>query len=160
MVTATDMGYLQQAIELAAEALSAGDQPFGSILVSQHGELLAAERNRVNTEGDATQHPELALARWATEHLTADQRAKAIVYTSGEHCPMCAAAHGWVGLGKVIYVASAAQLTQWLAEFGVAASPINFVPIQQLVPNIEVQGPVPELVSQVYQLHRSCWSRS
>jgi len=25
------------------------------------------------------------------------------MYTSGEHCPMCAAAHGWVGIGKLVY---------------------------------------------------------
>ena len=47
------------------------------------------------------------------------ERAGATVYTSGEHCPMCAAAHGWVGLGRVVYVASSAQLAGWLEEMGV-----------------------------------------
>ena len=29
------------------------------------------------------------------------------VYTSGEHCPMCSAAHAWVGLGRIVYAVSA-----------------------------------------------------
>jgi len=29
---------------------------------------------------------------------------------------MCAAAHAWVGLGRIVYVSSSEQLTAWLAE--------------------------------------------
>lgn len=32
--------------------------------------------------------------------LTAADRAAATVFTSGEHCPMCSAAHAWAGLGR------------------------------------------------------------
>jgi hypothetical protein len=31
--------------------------------------------------------------------MTPAERAASTVDTSGEHCPMCAAAHAWVGLG-------------------------------------------------------------
>lgn len=59
--------------------------------------MLAEDRNHVSG-GDHTQHPEFALARWAAKHMSAKERSITTVYTSGEHCPMCAAAHGWVGL--------------------------------------------------------------
>ncbi len=49
------------------------------------------------------------------------ERVRATVYTSGEHCPMCAAAHAWVGLGRIVYAASSAQLTQWLQRLGYPA---------------------------------------
>jgi tRNA(Arg) A34 adenosine deaminase TadA len=78
---------------------------------------------RTATGGDRTQHPEFALARWAAAQLTAQERASAVVYSSGEHCPMCAAAHGWVGLGRIAYAGSSAQLWGWLDEFGAPPGP-------------------------------------
>ena len=93
-----DLERLRRCVELARSALDAGDEPFGSVLVSGDGRTLYEDRNRVK-DGDQTQHPEFAIARWAVANLTPDERARATVYTSGEHCPMCAAGHAWVGLG-------------------------------------------------------------
>ena len=86
-----------------------------------NGSTLYEDRNRVK-DGDHTRHPEFAIARWAVDNLRPDQRAFATVYTSGEHCPMCAAGHAWVGLGRIVYATSSEQLTQWLAEWGAAAA--------------------------------------
>ena len=144
--------HLRRCIELATEALEAGDEPFGSVLVSGDGRILAEDRNRI-AGGDATRHPEFALARWAAENLSPDERAVATVYTSGEHCPMCAAAHGWVGLGRIVYIASAQQLAGWLREMGLPPSPVAPLPIQQVAPLVTVEGPVPELVEEVRALH-------
>ncbi|MEU1207602.1 nucleoside deaminase [Nocardia sp. NPDC005825] len=149
----TDLHYLERCVELAAEALDAGDEPFGSLLVDADGKVLAEDRNRVSG-GDATRHPEFELARWAADHLTPEQRATATVYTSGEHCAMCSAAHAWVGLGPIVYAASTAQLTEWLTEFGVPAGPIRPLAIQDVAPSIPVSGPFPELTDRVYALHR------
>jgi tRNA(Arg) A34 adenosine deaminase TadA len=140
-------------MELAAEALEAGDEPFGSLLVAGDGRVLAEDRNRV-ASGDRTRHPELELARWAAANMTPEERAAATVYTSGEHCPMCAAAHGWVGLGRIVYAASSAQLREWLREFGAAPPPVRPLPIQEVVPGVQVEGPVPELTEQILALHR------
>lgn len=148
-----ELGYLTRAIKLAEEALDAGDEPFGSVLVSAEGKVLAEDRNRI-AGGDATQHPEFALARWAAQHMTLEARAQATVYTSGEHCPMCAAAHGWVGLGRIVFASSSEQLSRWLAELGVAPSPVATLPIQQVVPGLTVEGPVEELDERVHTLHK------
>ena len=153
MLTDTDLKHLRRCIELATEALKAGDEPFGSVLVAADGTVLAEDHNRI-ASGDATRHPEFELARWAAAHLTPEERAAATVYTSGEHCPMCAAAHGWVGLGRIVYVASSAQLAEWLADMGVPPSPVRPLPIQEVVPDAVVDGPVPELVEEVRALHR------
>lgn len=149
----TDLQHLRRCVELATEALEAGDEPFASLLVSRDGTVLAEDRNRVAT-GDQTRHPEFELARWAAARLTPEERAAATVYTSGEHCPMCAAAHGWVGLGRIVYVSSSKQLLAWLAELGVPAPPVRALPIGEIVPDLVVEGPVPGLAEQVRDLHR------
>jgi tRNA(Arg) A34 adenosine deaminase TadA len=86
--------------------------------------------------------------------MTPEEREAATVFTSGEHCPMCAAAHGWVGLGRIVYATSSAQLTAWLADLGVPPPPVRTLPIQEIVPGLRVEGPVPDLAEQVHDLHR------
>jgi tRNA(Arg) A34 adenosine deaminase TadA len=156
MLDDNDMRYLRRCVELAGEALAAGDEPFGSVLVGADGTVLFEDRNRV-AGGDRTRHPEFELARWAAANLTPGERKRATVYTSGEHCPMCAAAHGWVGLGRIVYATSSAQLVAWLAELGAAPGPVRPLPIREVVPGAEVDGPAAELADQVRALHvRSC----
>lgn len=149
-----DLPHLRRCVELAAEAVDAGDFPFGSVLVAADGRVLAEDRNRENSLGDATRHPEFELARWAAANMTAAERATATVFTSGEHCPMCSAAHAWTGLGRIVYVSSSEQLTAWLAELGVPASPVRALAIGEVAPGLLVQGPVPGLDEQVRELHR------
>ncbi len=153
-VAPDDLPHLRRCVELAAEAVDAGDYPFGSVLIAADGRVLAEDRNRENTLGDATRHPEIELARWAAANMTAADRAAATVYTSGEHCPMCAAAHAWVGLGRIVYASSSEQMTEWLAELGVPPLPVRPLPVSQVAPGLAVQGPVPGLDEQVRELHR------
>ncbi|MFD0900039.1 nucleoside deaminase [Actinomadura sediminis] len=150
--TPEELSHLRRCVELAAEALADGDEPFGSVLVAGSGEVLAEDRNRV-AGGDRTRHPEFELARWAAEHMTPGERAAATVFTSGEHCPMCAAAHGWVGLGRIVYAASSAQLTGWLAERGLPPAPVRPIPAGEVAPGVRVEGPVAVLEAEVRALH-------
>src|SRR5690625_3207741 len=101
MVSELDMIYLKRSVELAKEALEKGDEPFGSVLASVARDDFFGDQNHV-AGGNHTQHPEFAIARWAAKSMSIEERKKATVYTSGEHCPMCAAAHGWVGLGRIV----------------------------------------------------------
>ena len=149
-----DLPHLRRCVELATEAVAAGDFPFGSVLVAGDGRVLAEDRNRENTMADATRHPEFELARWAAANMTAGQRAAATVFTSGEHCPMCSAAHAWVGLGRIVYVSSSRQLVAWLTELGLPPSPVIPLAVSQVAPGLAVLGPVPGLDEEVHDLHR------
>ena len=152
-LTQQDISFLNRCLELAEEALNAGDKPFGSILVNEKGEILAEARNRVN-EKNVLAHPEFELSHWALEHLTLDQRKKSTLYTSGEHCAMCAGAHAWSEIGTVVYISSGEQLGQWLTEFNIPESNIHFLPIQHIVKNIQVKGPAEgDLLERIKQLH-------
>jgi tRNA(Arg) A34 adenosine deaminase TadA len=153
MLNDVDLRHLDRCVELATVALAAGDEPFGSVLVGADGTVLVEDHNRV-AGGDRTRHPEFELARWAAANMSPEERARATVYTSGEHCPMCAAAHGWVGLGRIVYASSSAQLSEWLAELGVPAPPVRPLPIREIVPDVQVEGPVPGLAERIHDLQR------
>lgn len=152
MIHGKDLFYLKRCVELARTALEKGDEPFGSVLVSADDQVLFEDHNHV-AGGDQTQHPEFAIARWAAKHLTEEERANATVYTSGEHCTMCAAAHGWVGLGRIVYASSSDQLAKWSSELGLAPSPVKTLAIEDVVTDVVVDGPVAELAEEVRALH-------
>ena len=150
-MTPEDVKHLQRCVELAAEAVARGDDPFGSVLVSSDGTVLAERSNRVVTSGDLTSHPELELARWASVQLTPRQRATATMYTSGEHCPMCAAAHIWVGIGRLVFVLSAQQIRE------VSSSPLMIdLSARQILErsnaDVIVEGPCDVLASEAMAL--------
>src|SRR5690242_9601790 len=109
--------------------------------------------------GDATRHPEFELARWAAANMTAADRAGATVYTSGEHCPMCSAAHAWVGLGRIVYAVSAAQLVDWRQSFGASPSPVATLQVQAIALGVKVEGPEPSLQPLMHELHRRASQR-
>jgi tRNA(Arg) A34 adenosine deaminase TadA len=149
----TDINHLKRCIELAKEALAGGNDPFGSLIVSADGNVLFEDFNRT-ADGNDTRHPELAIALWAAEHMTAEERAKAIVYTSGEHCAMCSAAHAWAGLGKIVYAGSTEQLTQWMPELNASSMPIKPLNIKDVTVNIPTEGPFLEFADELRELHR------
>src|SRR4051812_10785193 len=153
MVNDDDLVHLRRAVALAEQALEAGDEPFGSVLVSGDGVALAEDHNHV-AGGDHTQHPEFALARWSAEHLSVEERHRATVYTSGEHCPMCSAAHAWVGLGRIVYATSGEQTVRWVTEAGAPPSPVALLRIPDVAPGLVVDGPDDELAERVHALHR------
>ena len=147
-----DIRRLGRCVELARAALVAGDEPFGSILVGADGEVLFEDHNHV-AGGDATAHPELAIAQWSVTNLSPDERASATVYTSGEHCPMCAAAHAWVGLGRIVFAVSGAQLAHWLAEWQAPLPPVATLPITTVAPQLTIDGPAHEYRDEMMDLY-------
>ena len=149
---ATDLTHLRRCVDLAREALDDGDEPFGSLIVSAAGDVLFEDRNRV-AGGDQTRHPEFEIARWAAANMSPEERADAVVYTSGEHCPMCSAAHAWVGLGRIVYAVSSSQLVEWRGQFGAAPSPVAVLPAQAIAPGVKVEGPEPSLQARMHDLH-------
>jgi tRNA(Arg) A34 adenosine deaminase TadA len=156
-ISELDLVHLRSAVALAGEAHDAGDQPFGTVLVDADGTVLWSGRNHAGA-GDETQHPELAVAQWSAR-LTPEERARCTVYTSGEHCAMCSAAHGWMGLGRIVYAVSGAQLLGWRRDWGAPEPVVSPLSINDVAPYVPVDGPAPELEDELRELHRAAFDR-
>jgi tRNA(Arg) A34 adenosine deaminase TadA len=105
-VTPEDEGFLRRAIQLAGTARSAGQEPYGSLLVGPDGSVLVTDYNTVRADGDISAHPEQKLARWASRELDADTAAGTTMYTSCQPCAMCTGAIDRSGLGRVVFAMS------------------------------------------------------
>lgn len=158
-ITNKDTAHLNHCLTLAKEALNAGDEPFGSILVAANNRVLAEARNRVN-EKNALAHPEIELAKWAAKNLSVQERKETTMYTTGEHCPMCAAAHGWAGIGNLVYLSSGKQLGKWLEEFGARPAPIEFIPAKEIIKKVLIKGPAKgPMLEKIKNLHKKYYQR-
>lgn len=153
MTDKIDMKHLVRCVELATKALETGNPPFGSVLVDEKG-AVRYEGHNLTAKGDSTQHPEFAIARWAAANMTPEARAASTVYTSGEHCPMCAAAHAWVGLGRIVYASSSEQLVSWLEDMQAPQPPVATLPINSVAPSLHVEGPFPAQAKAIHELHK------
>jgi tRNA(adenine34) deaminase len=102
-VAPTPEQLVRTAMTLAAEAGSRGDPPFGALLVSPHGEVVAMASNRQVSGGDPTAHAELELLRAAA---TAGHRPPLRGFTvvvNAEPCSMCASALVKAEIGALVY---------------------------------------------------------
>lgn len=97
-----DHVHITRAIELAEEAVEAGNTPFGALLVVD-GEVVREARNATRTDDDLTAHPELVLARWAGRSLDPSELAECTMYASTEPCPMCTTAIHYAGIDRVVF---------------------------------------------------------
>lgn len=107
--------HMDRAIELARAAVAAGDQPFGTVLV-RDDEVVMEAQNRVETENDLAEHPELTLARRAAAER--DDVADLVMYTSTEPCAMCAGGIYHSGLRTVVYSVSGARVGELAGSGG------------------------------------------
>ena len=153
-----DLQRLRRCVELAQTALDNGHAPFGAILVDAKGRIVYEDHNRI-TDDDQTLHAEMGIVRWAVANLAPVHRIRATVYTSCEQCPMCAAAHAWAGLGRIVYATSCAQLTQWLTEWRAPTPPVAMLPITTVVPRAVADGPAPELEAEMKSLYEARYRR-
>ena len=103
-MTTSDEGYMRRALELAAQAESAGDVPVGAVLVS--GGIVFEARNEKEERGDPTAHAEMLALQAASQHLKSWRLENATLYVTKEPCVMCAGALIAARVRRVVYAAN------------------------------------------------------
>ena len=79
-----DGRYLRKAIGWSHLARRRGNRPFGSIIVSAAGEVLAEAYNNTGETGDCTGHAETnAIRALAGRDISREELASATIYASG-----------------------------------------------------------------------------
>lgn len=103
MLTATEKGFLERAIELSRQGMEQGNGgPFGCVIVKD-GEIVGEGFNMVTSQNDPTAHAEVVAIRNACTHLQTYQLTGCDIYASCEPCPMCLGAIYWARPARVIY---------------------------------------------------------
>lgn len=98
-------------IRLALEEAKKGDAPYGAVIVKDN-QVVASAHNTVVRDNDPSAHAEINVIRRLTAQLKSFSLEGYTIYTTGEPCPMCAAACVWTGIAEIVYGASIEDLIQ------------------------------------------------
>ena len=112
-----DSRYLREAIVWSRTAGQRGNRPFGAVIVSAAGDILAEAYNNTAESGDCTGHAETSAIRaLAGKGHSREALAQATLYSSAEPCVMCAGAIFWSNIGRVVYGIDAVRLRVFRGE--------------------------------------------
>ncbi len=100
---------MNAAIEQAQLAAAAGEFPYGAVVVSAAGEIVARAQDRVLRDNDPTRHAEIEAVRLAVRTVGPDLTGHALV-SNVEPCAMCATAAWWARVEAIAYGVSQADL--------------------------------------------------
>ncbi|MDM0011559.1 nucleoside deaminase [Variovorax sp. J22P168] len=114
-----DGRYLRKAIVWSHAGRRRGNRPFGAVVVSAAGEVLAEAYCSTTETGDVTAHAETNAVRMlATRKLSREELAGATIYSSAEPCVMCAGAIFWANIGRVVFGIDAERLRVFRGDHG------------------------------------------
>lgn len=94
---------MRRAIALSEDSVRSGGGPFGAIIASKDGEIIAEASNSVTIDLDPTAHAEVNCIRKAAAKLGSFNLSGYDIYTSCEPCPMCLGAIYWARLDRIFY---------------------------------------------------------
>ena len=94
---------MRRAIAVSENSVRNCGGPFGAVIASKDGEIIAEASNSVTIDHDPTAHAEVNCIRKATAKLGTFDLAGYDIYTSCEPCPMCLGAIYWAHLDKIYY---------------------------------------------------------
>ncbi|MBD1223045.1 nucleoside deaminase [Virgibacillus halodenitrificans] len=97
--------FMRRAVDLAAQNVKDGGQPFGAVLVKN--DIPVSEGvNELHMKYDVSGHAELIAIRRAQEDFETNDLSEFTMYASGEPCPMCLTAMQFAGIKDVYYCQS------------------------------------------------------
>jgi tRNA(adenine34) deaminase len=132
-----DVQAMARSIELARLSAEHGSHPFGCVITTASGELVAESENTVVNQLDPTGHAEIAAIRKACLALRSLDLSGLTLYTSCEPCWMCSTAIRRTGISRVVFaLTSVTRSGGYSSDYQILTTP----PFSGL-------GPPPEIVT-------------
>lgn len=94
--------FVTQASKMKRQAIDAGDQPYGAIVVKDH-KIIGFGPSRVITRQDPTAHAEMEAIRDAARRLGTRDLGGCILYSTSKPCNMCETAAYWANISRMYF---------------------------------------------------------
>ena len=94
---------MDQAIEIARQAIATGDVPVGAIVVNKDGEIIGQGSNEGEASNDPTAHAEIVAIRSAASRIKNSRLDGCTLIVTLEPCAMCAGAIAQSRVSNLIF---------------------------------------------------------
>jgi len=94
---------MDQAIEIARQAIATGDVPVGAIVVNKNGEIIGQGSNEREANNDPTAHAEIVAIRSAASRIENSRLDGCTLIVTLEPCAMCAGAIAQSRISNLIF---------------------------------------------------------
>lgn len=94
--------FVAQALEMKNQAIGAGDQAYGAIVVKEN-KIVGFGPSRVITRQDPTAHAEMEAIRDAAQRLGTRDLSDCILYSTSRPCRMCETAAYWANVSSMYF---------------------------------------------------------
>lgn len=101
-----DTRWMRLALDMAVQAVAAGEVPVGAVLVNSAGEYLAGAHNAPIATHDPSAHAEMRVLRAAGLQMENYRLTGSTLYVTLEPCIMCAGAMLHARVDRVVYGAA------------------------------------------------------
>lgn len=118
--------FMKRAVQLAAENVRDGGEPFGAVLVKD-GKIVTEGVNELHKKYDISGHAELVAIRKAQAELQTHDLSGYTMYASGEPCPMCFTSMYYTGINEAYYCATVEDT----ADAGLTASEVLYIDLKK-----------------------------
>jgi tRNA(adenine34) deaminase len=98
-----DEDFMQQALEEARKALTAGEVPIGAVVVTEEGTVIGRGFNQPISSKDPTGHAEILALREAARQAANYRLTGMTLYCTLEPCVMCAGAIVHARIARVVF---------------------------------------------------------
>jgi tRNA(adenine34) deaminase len=130
----SDVEFMREALQLAAQAERAGEVPVGAVLVKD-GEIIATGFNQPIAKNDPTAHAEIEALRAAGQKLGSYRLTDTVLYVTLEPCIMCASAIVHARVRRLVF-------GTWDPKAGAAGSITDVFSLPALNHRVDVFGGV------------------
>lgn len=99
--TDLDRKMIYRCVEIAHEAMLAGNHPFGALVADREGNVLVACGN--DRKDSRAMHAETKCMMEAGRRYSEEELEGCTLYTTAEPCVMCSGAMYWTGVNRLVY---------------------------------------------------------
>ncbi|MES2457527.1 MAG: nucleoside deaminase [Bacteroidota bacterium] len=113
--------YMDQCLEIAKAALTAGNPPVGAVIVLE-GKVIGTGQEAGKSTGDITNHAEILAIRSAIKNGYAAQLSSAQMYTTHEPCIMCSYMIRHHQIPEIIYGTAVPHVGGLTSQFSILST--------------------------------------